>query len=78
MKHGAEVKSKRCNSIKGCANQAIKGGVCVKHGTKEKNTNNAAAKDALIIPSKEDYAGDTVHTATITKNLLCIVFWIRI
>ena len=28
----------------------------------EQRSNDAAAKDVLIIPSEEEYAGDTVHT----------------
>jgi hypothetical protein len=35
----------------------------------EQRSNDAALKGAQIIPNEEEYARDTVHTATITKNL---------
>jgi hypothetical protein len=36
----------------------------------EQSLNDAALKDAQINPNGEDYAGDTVHTATNTKKNL--------
>ena len=45
----------------------------------EQRPNNAAVKDAQIIPSEEEYVGGTEQTAILAKNLLfCVVFWIRI
>ena len=35
----------------------------------EQRSNVVALKDVKIIPNEEEYARDTVHTATITKNL---------
>jgi hypothetical protein len=35
----------------------------------EQRSNNAAMKDAQINLIEEDYAKDTVHIATLTKNL---------
>jgi hypothetical protein len=35
----------------------------------EQRPNDAALKDAKIIPNEEEYVGSMVHTATITKNL---------
>ena len=46
MRHGANVKVKRCSS-EGCTNHVVKGGVCRRHGAKAKQcssegcTNNA-------------------------------------
>jgi len=36
------------------------------------NSNYAAVKDARIIPNEEEYVRDTVHIATIPKNLLLL------
>jgi hypothetical protein len=35
----------------------------------EQRSNDAALKDAQIIPNEEEFVRDTVHTATVTKNL---------
>jgi hypothetical protein len=35
----------------------------------EQKSNDVALKDAQININGEEYAGDTVHTATIAKNL---------
>ena len=53
MKHGAKVEHKRCSSD-GCTNQAVKGGVCVKHGAKMKRCSsdgctNKAQKGGVCI-----------------------------
>ena len=38
MRHGAEIKRYEC-SADGCSNKVIKGGVCVRHGAKNKRCN---------------------------------------
>jgi len=53
MRHGATPKIKLC-SIEGCTNQAIKGGVCKRHGAKAKRCNiegctNHAIKGGVCI-----------------------------
>eukprot|EP00985_Skeletonema_marinoi_P003190 scaffold1323_cov106-Skeletonema_marinoi.AAC.9 len=62
LKHGAKIKL--CSS-EGCTNIVVNGGVCVRHGAKrveecvlsmEQRSNVAAAKDAQILPSKEECA----------------------
>eukprot|EP00985_Skeletonema_marinoi_P006926 scaffold3028_cov109-Skeletonema_marinoi.AAC.1 len=65
-RHGARapIKQKLCSS-EGCTNIVVNGGVCVRHGAKrveecvlsmEQRSNVAAAKDAQILPSKEECA----------------------
>ncbi len=52
------------------AQDLLKREECVLDMAQRENTNDAALKDAQIIPNEEEYVRDTVHTATITKNLL--------
>ena len=47
MKHGANVKLKRCSS-EGCTNFAAKGGVCIRHGAKVKRCSSAGCTNNAL------------------------------
>jgi hypothetical protein len=51
-------------SADGCTHRAVKGGVCIRHGAKVKiYLCSSECKDALIMPSVEEYAESTGHIA---------------